>query len=748
MNGLMHILCFFFLSICYLKANAQTNFAFEFAPDITVKVGTDTLEQAWSGGINFAQFSELDYDVDGDADLVLFDRSCNRFLIYERSNSPQPEYTFVWTNPNLFPSDIMYRAAFVDYDADGKNDLFTYGLGGLRVFRNTSSGPGNLQWTVAKEIVETFQYNSYDNLYVSSADIPAYVDVEGDGDIDVLTFNIGGERLEYHQNQSMDLYGIPDSLVFELKNECWGQFKEDQNNNSILLSNTEFPCGSGNLPNPQLGTHTGNESEEKSDQVRHSGSTVLALDLDANGVLDLVLGDVAYPNLTALINGGTAPNMNSPMISQDGGFPSSSVAANMQLFPASYYVDVTFDGKKDLLVAPNARTVSENQHSVLLYKNFGSNNQPNFQYQTNSFLQDESIDHGLGSIPMLIDQNGDGLKDLIVANFFRYKPVLEKESCLLAYRNIGTATDPTYGYLSDNYLNFLSIGMGYRSIPTFADLDNDSDQDMVVGKDNGTLLYFENTAGSGNPLAYAAPISLTNNLGGNISVPAYAAPQLFDLDNDGLTDLTIGTKTGEIVYYKNTGTSSAHQFTLTDATLGGVDLSASPDGYAVPHFFRVNDTTHLFLGAYDGKLHYYRDIDNNLHPDSTFELVSPQYLGISVGLYSSFWVEDIDQDGALNMFVGQDLGGLHHFEVNLSSSAALTDAEKLNLTLYPNPGTGEYTWFGNDNIPVQFEVTDLSGRIILSDMSTQFSISGQPAGYYLVRARFKDRAGVVKVMKK
>jgi hypothetical protein len=36
--------------------------------------------------------------------------------------------------------------------------------------------------------------------------------------------------------------------------------------------------------------------------------------------------------------------------------------------------------------------------------------------------------------------------------------------------------------------------------------------------------------------------------------PAYAAPTIFDFDNDGLQDLIVGTYKGEFRFYKNTGT--------------------------------------------------------------------------------------------------------------------------------------------------------------------------------------------------
>ena len=93
------------------------------------------------------------------------------------------------------------------------------------------------------------------------------------------------------------------------------------------------------------------------DLPKHSGSTILAIDIDNSGVLDLVVGDVSYPNLNLLINGGTAPNTNSAMISNDNTFPSNSLPANMQVFPAAFWLDTDFDGKKDLIVGANAKNI-------------------------------------------------------------------------------------------------------------------------------------------------------------------------------------------------------------------------------------------------------------------------------------------------------------------------------------------------------------------------------------------------------
>ena len=129
-------------------------------------------------------------------------------------------------------------------------------------------------------------------LYVSSADIPAIVDVDGDLDLDILTFSIAGDHVEYHKNMSKELFGHCDSLIYVLKNKCWGGFREEVTSNAITLFDNSTLCTTGNVPNPELPVNIKPEAEEKA----HSGSTLLALDIDQSGVLDALIGDVAYGN--------------------------------------------------------------------------------------------------------------------------------------------------------------------------------------------------------------------------------------------------------------------------------------------------------------------------------------------------------------------------------------------------------------------------------------------------------------------
>lgn len=750
------------LSVLFLLIHGMCLSQFKFEPkdSIPVKIGNDTLLFPWAGGLNYVQFSDIDYDFDGDLDLFIFDRSRDNIRLFEKiQQNGTPAYRFVHNASRYFPSGLKNRVALVDYDGDGRNDLFTYGIGGVKVYRNVGDITNGLQWQLASNLLYSDYAGDMGNLYVSSSDIPAYIDVDFDSDMDILTFDISGQYVEYHQNQSFELYGHNDSLIFVLKNECWGKFAEDPNNNSIVLNYPLSPCTISNVSNPLRPSEPiilEETWEQDNNPTRHAGSTILALDIDNSGVLDLVIGDVSHPNLVLLTNGGTAPNTNSSMISMDESFPSNTTPVNMKLFPAAFYIDVDHDGVKDLIVGANAKGVSQNEKSILFYKNMGTNNLPNFTFKSKSFLQEEMIEAGTGSIPVFFDQNNDGKEDLILANFFRYKESMLKESALSNYRNTGTPSEPAFSFVEQNYLNITAQNYGLRSAPTFGDIDGDGDKDMLLGLENGTLVYYQNNAAPNAPANFGTPVlNYADHAGQTITAGSYCFPQLFDLNNDGLLDLILGKKTGELIYYQNTGTQNAPSFTMVNNLLGGIDISpTTPEGYAAPHFFRFNDTTRLFLGGMDGKLHFYDGIDNNLESGDTFNLVSPAYLNINVEGYSSFYVNDIDNDGKLNLFIGGDLGGVMHYEHNPNSVLSIAEKEfqTVSVLIYPNPSQGifEISIEGNQE-DWELEVYDLTGRKIMHQSETKsLNISAFHSGIYQLILRNSTNNQMVskKIVKK
>ena len=110
--------------------------------------------------------------------------------------------------------------------------------------------------------------------------------------------------------------------------------------------------------------------------------------------------------------------------------------------------------------------------------------------------------------------------------------------------------------------------MGTYSTPTFADIDGDGDQDLVVGESNGTLRYYENTGTTSDPV-YTVRTGTANPWDG-IDVGTFSAPTFADIDGDGDQDLVVGESGGTLFYYENTSVSNQPPTgTAGDDTLEG-----------------------------------------------------------------------------------------------------------------------------------------------------------------------------------
>ncbi|MBW6461264.1 MAG: VCBS repeat-containing protein, partial [Bacteroidales bacterium] len=282
----------------------------------------------------------MDINLNGIKDLVVFDRTGNRMMPFLCSGTPgNAGYVYAPEYAHLFP-DLYHWAIFADYDGDGKEDIFTYNTfpPGIIVYRNVSEN--ELEFKLQVYPFLTSNYGSgYVNILVTYADYPAIFDLDGDGDLDILTFWGLGSFVEKHRNMSMELYGHADSLVFERTDICWGYFAESEESNLITLDT----C---------LGWHRAEgeghraKSKEQVEGFRHTGSTFQLLDLNGDGLTDLLLGDTDYPNLVALYNGGTADT--AMMVSYEWNFPAGNYPVHLFSMPAALYADIDRDGVKDL----------------------------------------------------------------------------------------------------------------------------------------------------------------------------------------------------------------------------------------------------------------------------------------------------------------------------------------------------------------------------------------------------------------
>ena len=675
---------------------------------IPVKVNGNWLKNPWVGGHNYVQLSDIDINFDGIKDLFVFDRTGHKITTYINGASPN--------TIDYYDSTAKYGALFPhlenwvlirDYNCDGKPDIFTYSItvAGIKVWRNTSSG-GNLQFTLQTPYIKSNYCPSVAKLYVSAMDIPTIDDVDGDGDLDVLTFDMSSTNVEYHINKSKELGYTCDSLLFYLdcSGGCWGNFQESSSNCSINLNACRMGNPSNTPPNLPKGEEFARASSPPLGELEgvslHTGSCSLCLDMDADGDKEILIGDVSCCSMSLLSNGGSASS--ATIISKDTNFPSANIPVTLTMFPCGSFVDVNNDGKRDLIVAPNAPNVSVDNESIWYYENIAADNAPIFWRRKRSFLQEDMIDVGSGANPVFFDFDNDGLTDLLVSN---YKMI--SDSCpspgnsfgINAFRNIGTISIPAFELVTTNYAN-LSTQLPNVSGKhlTFGDLDNDGDADMFIGVSNGFIHYFTNTGGTGAALFTLSAQNYPTTTGAPIDVGNYATPQLLDADRDGDLDLIIGEQWGNLNYYKNIGTKAVPSFSLVTTSFGGVDvMKPCCTGYSVPFMYDSAGSYRLLVASEanrtspaTGQLWYYKNIDGNLA--GNFTLVDSMYQNIWEGLRMTVCGKDITGDGRMDLVIGNYAGGAAIYMGNIATGVhELYNEGTFDFSIYPNPFSASAT---------------------------------------------------------
>lgn len=755
------IIFIFFISLFLKPLRSQEYFERNTSVQVFDKMNNQ-YTHPWVGGFNHVQVSEIDLNLDGTNDLFVFDRSGNKISTFINQAIPSTiAYTYAPEYKDSFPK-LHDWVLFRDYNCDGKMDIFTYSTGGAAVYKNIS------QTTLSFELVTNLVYSDYlpddsnnnpINLYISSTDIPVIDDIDGDGDLDILTFSILGTYVEYHKNLSKEKFGTCDSLVFELSNKCWGFFAENSFNNSVTLNDT---CNY-NVSNPQrLALMNAAIEQEANVQKKHSGSTLLSLDLDNNNSKELILGDVSFNNLTALYNADNTLDFTASYMNfEDQNFPSnnsSTIAVDMDIFPAGFYIDVNNDNVRDLIVTNNCYSGCENTKGFWLYLNNGINNLPDFVFQKVNFLQEDMIEQGERVHPVFFDYDGDGLQDLIVSNYGKYDksvPLLYT-SYLSLYHNIGTAINPLYKLIDEDFAGISMLNLDLISnkpvlgiYPTFGDLDNDGDKDMIIGDYFGNLHYFTNTAGAGNPANFV----ISQPKYQSIDVGNFAAPQLVDLNRDGLLDMVIGKENGYFSYYENIGTITVPAFAKTTDSLGRVS-SLHPNYYkgnSVPCVIDVAGVYTMFSGSASGNIFKFGNIDGNL--SGNFSRLDTNFLKINEGTNSSITMANVNNSLYLDMVVGNQAGGVAFFE----GKQPIVSVEEIdvfsNINIYPNPTNSKVNVDLNtiELKDARLEVYDIMGKAILNKQvaqsQVQLDLTSYPNGIFLLKFSNVKGSKVFKLIK-
>ncbi len=102
-----------------------------------MSIAGEELPLALAGGLNAPQFNTMDLNGDELEDLVIFERSSGRILTFLNLNK---SYQYAPDYAQLFPADVINFMILIDYDGDGKENLFTSTSFGIKVYQHVSKG--------------------------------------------------------------------------------------------------------------------------------------------------------------------------------------------------------------------------------------------------------------------------------------------------------------------------------------------------------------------------------------------------------------------------------------------------------------------------------------------------------------------------------------------------------------------------------------------------------------------------------
>ena len=672
------------------------------------------LSNPWVGGLTAPQWSAFDADLDGDDDLFAFDRDGSRVLMFERI--PGEDLTLRWDWTEGWP-DMVDWCLLRDYNCDGKPDIFTSHQNGIRVFTNTTQpGEGPSFDPDPVTLFATFDLIGSDPsdlpVICLGMDLPAIMDHDDDGDLDIITFTETASTLYRFEGQT------PCGLDLECTNRCYGMLAEAAENNALFIGD-DFEC-SFNVENP------GMVISDMSRTGLHAGGALTSLQLEPGGPKDLIISDVTYPEALAVVL-EVGPSSLDSATYVDPTFPSNlygDQAVNLARFPAAFHLDVDQDGVRDLLFSPNTPLETNDDESVHFFRNTGTEDEPAWQFITDTYLQDGMIDLGRGAYPSFHDFDGDGLLDLAVANKERYEGVDQTPAAVAVFRNAGTATEPQFDLVDLDWIALADFQIE-SPCPAFGDLDGDGDLDVLVGDELGRIHEFTNVAPAGAwPEFTLTALSIPEDGSGEaIDVGQFATPQLHDMDGDGDLDMVVGEKNGTLTLFERTSVGSWSKYIspIHGENWGNilVDNLLGINGYSVPALTPTSEGLRVFVANETGTVQDFGLASDNW--DAELLEVNDAVFGGREGFRCAAAIADVDNDGLLDAFVGIQNGGLLSY--SSSTDTAIVDAEFLpawEWQVMPNPGRDAFRWRS---------AQPWSGELIA------WSVTGKKVGHVVVQGQ-------------
>ncbi|MFY9160238.1 FG-GAP repeat domain-containing protein [Aquirufa ecclesiirivi] len=671
----MKFLVFLFFGFLSSEILAQAP-SWKQSSQIPVKVNQSFLANPWAGGFNSVQVESMDLNADGLEDWVIFDRSTQKLSTFLRVKNASGQISQVYSPlyESHFPK-IENWFHLVDYNQDGKKDLFCSAPAGMKIYQNTSGA--NISFQILADPVYSEGFSGKINLYIAASDIPAIGDVDGDGDMDVLAFEPAGHYVEFHENVATKGSGL---IQFKKTVDCWGDFIHNDCEDVVLGKS----CSTSYIP----------FQVKSPNQVMHSGNS-LAILPNKNGLPDFLFGHVSCQNLIHLINTGTASK---PQFSQlNYHFPTGN-PVQVGAFASAFPQDVNADGQFDLLVSSNTydnALFSQNfQQSLAYYQLEGGN----WVEKNSAFLQDQMLDVGENAAPLWWDADEDGDLDLLIGNS-GIRGARGVRASLTYYENVGTAQQASLLLKSTDFGNFSAVIQATEIIPQAVDWDGNGKKELLISYQTfvGAKLALYTIDNKWQEI----PVSV---------LQVGETPLFVDWNQDGKLDLLVLEKLGRIRSYQFQ-TDKSFQLDNTNWANLLQDLNFIPKSLS---FLDVNGDGKMECLVFDriGKAQLI-----NFSLDGKNATRSPAFTW-TADFGERVWPSagDWNGDGKMDLSLGLGAGGVQLLE-NISTDPVVEQVNQDRLQVWPNPGKGPI--FVMSEAAGVLTFLDLQGRVMMNSIAIQ-----------------------------
>jgi hypothetical protein len=587
------------------------------------------LELAFHGGFNVPRPQLVDVDGDGAMDLLVQEET-GSVALFKGHGMVAGLPRFTLHSLRFADLDVGEWYRFADVDLDGDLDLLTeqpYSY--IRYYRNEGA-PTSPRFVLAADTLRDVDGRA---IFSDRQNIPQLADLDCNERIDLLVGQLDGTVSRYEavapSGSGVPRFELVTSEFEGIRIIGQGAVREDAAAVPLSLS-SHAPLSLATLPrltSERAAWYGGRPT-------RHGANTMALADHDGDGDLDLFWGDYFEPGLLLIQNAGRcgAPNFRSPPIQ----FPPANPILTSG-YNAPTFGDLDRDGRLELVMGVLGGAYNPILTSVENLYYVRRTSDDGWAVATTQLLP--VLDVGSESIPSLVDIDGDGDLDLLVAN--KIDPSDQTTSRIYHFENIGNRNAPSL-----RLRGAIPFSGRFHLAPTFGDLDGDGRLDVVVGQWGASLAWYR---GGRDGFTDVDSAFITITRGSNTT------PTLGDIDGDGDLDLVVGEASGALNYYRNDGGPAAPRFVLVSDEWEGIKIGRR----SAPQLADIDGDADLdmLIGTEEGIVALFRNRGTRTVPrferDQGFELRSSPLSAPAAG--------DMDGDGVPEIVVGGSAGGVLYF---------------------------------------------------------------------------------------